>query len=246
MTTESNQASYRQAIQRLSAAQKPGPGVPAYTRWVNRRAGRVLAAAAFARGISPNAVTLLSGLVSLVGIVILAAGPNTWPVAAAVAVLLLLGYALDSADGQVARLTGQSSKAGEWLDHVVDAARLPAFHMAIAASLWRALDPGQQWLATLGLFFALLVSVWFFAQILAGQLGDGGDVAPARSTPNWVSFAKLPSDIGTLYLMVLLLPLPQVFTAGYSLLFAYSVVMAGVSFARRYRQLQGLSRHDAA
>lgn len=217
--------------------------MPAYTRWVNRRAGRILAAAAYTVGLSPNQVTLISGAVSVVGIAILALAPVVFPVMVVVVLLLLLGHALDSADGQVARLAGESSIVGEWLDHVVDAGRLPVFHMAIALALWRSLDTDYRWLAVIGLVFALLVSTWFFAQILAAQLVGGAAASaakPAKVPADWVSFAKLPSDIGTLYLLVLMLPVAVVFLPAYGLLFGYSVVMAAASLQRRYRQLKAL------
>ena len=47
---------FRDAFSALNAAQKPGMGVPAYTRWVNRRLGRYAAAAAYALRWTPNAV----------------------------------------------------------------------------------------------------------------------------------------------------------------------------------------------
>ena len=53
-------SAYRSA---LAAAQKPGAGVPAYMRWVNRGAARVVAAAGAASGWTPNIVSLKSGCV---------------------------------------------------------------------------------------------------------------------------------------------------------------------------------------
>lgn len=235
---------FRGALEELKGAQKPGAGVPAYTRWVNRGAGRVLAAAAVRVGITPTALTVVSGLVSMVALVGLATLEPTPGRCATVVLGLLVAYALDSADGQVARLTRTSSKAGEWLDHVVDAARLPGFHLALGCAL--VLSLGQPaWAGVVCVAFALLASVWFFAQILATQMtsqsatlrdvpAQAGGRAQAR---DWVSFAKLPSDIGTLYLMVLLLPWPKLFLVAYVGMFLYSVVMAWVALRRRYREL---------
>ncbi|HEX5568181.1 MAG TPA: CDP-alcohol phosphatidyltransferase, partial [Streptomyces sp.] len=47
---------FRCALGGLSAAQKPGRGVSLYSRYVNRPAGRLLAAAAHALGMSPGQV----------------------------------------------------------------------------------------------------------------------------------------------------------------------------------------------
>src|SRR5690554_2860599 len=115
---------YRAIVQRLASAQKPGRGAPPYSRWVNRRLGRWLAAAAFLARLTPDAVTAISALTTLSGLVLVALVAPTWWLGPLVAFLLLLGYALDSADGQLARLRGGGTKSGEWLDHVVDAAKI--------------------------------------------------------------------------------------------------------------------------
>ena len=116
---------FAETLTALERAQKPGHGVPAYTRWVNRRVARYFAAAAVAMGITPNGVTAISAVCSAAGILTLLLAPPTALTALAVALLFALGYGLDSADGQVARVTGASSPAGEWLDHVVDSIRVP-------------------------------------------------------------------------------------------------------------------------
>jgi phosphatidylglycerophosphate synthase len=224
----------------LAAAQKSGAGVPAYLRWVNRGLGRRAAAAAYVAGLTPNAVTAVSGLFSLAAMTIIVLAPASllWGVAAAV--LLLIGYALDSADGQLARLTGTGSVAGEWLDHVVDAARLPLLHLAIAVHLLR---NEQETLAGVALAYLILTSVWFFAQILAEQLNS----TPARSVstaPAWVSFVKLPYDVGTLYILVALLAFPSAFAVLYGALFLITFVVAVASMRRKYAQLSAVSRNS--
>ncbi len=95
----------------------------AYSRFVNRRLGRLLAAWATHRACLPNAVTAVSAGFTFSAVVLLAVLPPTWWLGITVALLLVLGYAFDSADGQVARLTGTGSAAGEWLDHIVDATK---------------------------------------------------------------------------------------------------------------------------
>src|SRR5829696_6747744 len=92
---------------RLAGAQKPAAfGSPAYSRFVNRRIGRYLAAAAFELRLTPNQVTAFSALCSLAGIVAIATVRPSWWLGVGVALALALGYALDSADGQLARLRG--------------------------------------------------------------------------------------------------------------------------------------------
>ena len=129
----------------LRSAQKPNRGAPPYSRLVNRRAGRVLAALAYRLQRTPDQVTMASALVSLVALVLFAAiAPNAW-LGPVVTVLLLVAYALDSADGQLARLRGGGSAAGEWLDHVVDAAKLVAFHSAILISVYGSSRSSGSW-----------------------------------------------------------------------------------------------------
>jgi phosphatidylglycerophosphate synthase len=48
-----------------------------------------------------------------------------------------VGYAFDAADGQLARLRGGGSLAGEWLDHMIDAAKVSSLHVAVAISVYR-------------------------------------------------------------------------------------------------------------
>lgn len=236
------QIGYRAAVARLASAQKSGAGQPAYLRWVNRPLGRRAAAAAAVLGLSPNAVTLLSGLCSLAALLVIALLPPTIPVALGATALLLAGYALDSADGQLARLTGTGSLAGEWLDHVVDAARLPLFHLAIAVHFFRWGD--SFWLVGAALGYMLLSSVWFFAQTLAEKLGERG--SDAADAPAWMSFVKAPYDVGTVYLTVLALPFPTLFAALYLALLAFTLGVAALSLRRKYRMLAAQTRRATA
>lgn len=125
------------AVRELAAAQKPGAGVPAYTRYVNRPLGRLVAAAASVVGATPNQVSAASGVLSLVSIAVLAVFPPSWPLGLAVGLGLIMGYVLDSADGQLARLGGGGSFRGEWLDHVIDSARMPVVHMGVLVAVYR-------------------------------------------------------------------------------------------------------------
>jgi phosphatidylglycerophosphate synthase len=233
----------------LENAQKPGAGVPAYTRWVNRRAARVIAAAAVRAGIGPNGVSLLSALASFAGLALLALVPAGWAVGVAAACLLALGYIMDSADGQVARVTGTGSPAGEWLDHVIDAVRTPALHLVVRIGFPRWLDAGPA-LLLLPLAFTLLAVGHFMSQILAEQLGrqlaaatpgrraTAPAEAPSGKGPAW-SVLLLPVDTGTMCWLFVLWGSPPVFIACYGLLFAVNLVFACISAARKFSTLRG-------
>lgn len=225
--------SYRWAVEELAAAQKPGAGVPAYLRWVNRGLGMRAAALAYIMGMTPNGVTLASAIFSFTGIALIALGQPVFAVAILSVLLLLLGYALDSADGQLARLLRTGSASGEWLDHVVDAVRLPAFHYGVAIGLFRR-DDSELWMVGVALAFALLASTWFIGQLLAEKLGQGGSPGPGSTAPSWVSFAKLPYDVATSFLSILLLPWIWVFIGFYGFLFLITFLVAIVSLNRKY------------
>jgi phosphatidylglycerophosphate synthase len=232
---------YRAALDRLSSAQKPGAGEPAYLRWVNRPIGRRFAAVAFVLGMTPNQVTAVSGAVSVLGLAVVAFVPVSWTSALAAAGLLLLGYALDSADGQLARLRRSGNRAGEWLDHVVDAARLPALHLALAWSFLHRDAPASDLAAGLALCFSLVSSVWFFGQVLAGQLmpvQSAAQKSASRASSAWVSFVKVPYDVGTLYLSIVLLPVWSVFLPLYAAFFAVATAGMAISLRRKWSALR--------
>ena len=81
---------------------------------LHRRLSRPVSRTAVALGISPNPITIASGVVGLIAAGVVALGTP----AALIGGLLLyvLAVVLDHADGEVARLTLTESVLGEWLD----------------------------------------------------------------------------------------------------------------------------------
>ena len=140
-------AGFSAAVRQLQRAQKSSRGAPAYSLYVNRPLGRVLAAAAYGLRLTPNQVTAISAVFTFAGLAVLAIAPAEPWIGLLVAALLVLGYALDSADGQLARLTGGGSLSGEWLDHTVDSVKVVAFHLAVLVTLYRNFDLGRTWLS---------------------------------------------------------------------------------------------------
>jgi phosphatidylglycerophosphate synthase len=159
-----------------------------------------------------------------------------------VVVAMLLGYALDSADGQLARLVGSSGPSGEFLDHLADAIRQPATHLAIAACLVSRTDLDASWPVVVAVVFAMVSSVWFFGQILAEHLLPARAVAPGATAPPWVSFVKIPYDVSFLYLLLVLLPWAWVFVSCYTALLVFTLAVAAVSLWRKFRALQDAPR----
>lgn len=198
---------YSEAYQQLRGAQKSGRGAPGYSRWVNRPIGRVLAASAYRLGMTPNQVTGVSALFTYSGIALLALVAPSTPMSLLVALLLLVGYALDSADGQLARLTRMGRPSGEWLDHTIDMGKLCLLHGAVAVSWFRWGVPGRDvgaWAVAVPLAF-LTVSVvsffgWLLAELLKRVARAGAGPAPAAGgtppAPALRSLLRLPSDYG--------------------------------------------------
>jgi phosphatidylglycerophosphate synthase len=213
----------RQTVRRLSSAQKGAKGAPAYSRFVNRRLGRLLAAVAFHAGLTPNAVTGISALCTFSGIAVLLLVAPSWPMGVAVTLLLALGYALDSADGQLARLRGGGSPAGEWLDHMVDAVKAVSLHLALLVGLYRFDAVPDAWLLV-PLGFCIVDVVHFFVTLLNDSLraahGATTRVVRTEDRPSVLrSLLVTPTDYGLLCLVFVLLGAPHVFLAVYGLLF---------------------------
>jgi phosphatidylglycerophosphate synthase len=210
---------------------------------VNRPLGRVLAATAHTLGLRPNQVTLISAVFTYAGIALLATVPVSMGLGIGVWFLLAIGYALDSADGQVARLRGGGSVAGEWLDHVIDSGKIVSFPLAVAIGMYRFFSlTSPAWLLV-PLCFAVAATVLFFGMILndllrarAGvpQAAEAGGSSPLRSV------LGLPTDYGVLCLSCVLWGWPPVFLTIYSLLALATVLHLAAALPVWFRRMQEL------
>ena len=254
---------YRSAVTRLASAQKPGAGVPPYTRFVNRPMGRRLAAAAHVVGLSPDQVTALSVLASGAGLALLTLLTPSVPLGLLVGLLMVLGYALDSADGQLARLRGGGGPAGEWLDHVSDQARHGAMHACVLIYLFRFLpDLPPLWLLV-PMAYGVSSSTRFLSQILAeqmrrraaGERPSASGTAPAGSPhvatdrdtrARLRAWWHLPADPGVLCLAFALSGVPAWFFVAYTALCVLNIASTVVSLARKRTQLRVLGPGPAA
>ncbi|PPB45411.1 CDP-alcohol phosphatidyltransferase family protein [Arthrobacter agilis] len=236
------QLEFREALDSLASAQKTSKGAPAYSRYVNRRLGRIFAAAAYSRRMTPNQVTLISAAATVSGLAVLVLTDPTTGTAVLVAALLALGYALDSADGQLARLTGTGSSAGEWLDHTVDAFKEGSIHLCILICWWRYLDVDTAWLIV-PLVFQVLGTVHFFSSLLMDQLRRAhrsatGSVPGKTSSSLLYSLAVLPTDFGLLCVLFVLLLVPPVFIGAYSLLMLANLAFLVLALPKWYREVK--------
>ena len=228
------------ALTRLRQAQKSAKGAPPYSLYVNRPLGRILAAAAYTVGLTPNQVTYLSAACTSAGLLVLGLAPATWPVGLLVTVLLVLGYALDAADGQLARLRGGGSLLGEWLDHMIDAVKVVVLHLVVLVTLYRHFDLAPAWFAV-PLVFAAASSVHFFGMILVDLLGRvrrataGLPPPPPAPAERVKTLLKLPTDYGVFCLVFVLLGWHPGFLAAYTF-FAVATVGYTVLVAGKWRR----------
>lgn len=233
---------FREAMVSLSSSQKSRAGVSLYSRYINRPAGRVLAAAAASAGVSPNGVTAISALCTALGLVVLVLSPVGWAIGLAVAILLVLGFALDSADGQVARLTGRGSLAGEWLDHVVDAGKMVAVHAAVLiAAATQGLLAGAWLLLPLAY---MLVAVVLFSGMTIFELLRRTRPHPAdppRSPSTIRAVGLLPADYGVLALAFLLWGASQIFFVVYAALGGLTAIITVALLLKWFRVLNRTS-----
>jgi phosphatidylglycerophosphate synthase len=241
--------SFAEAHARLAAAQKGhARGAPGYSVYVNRRLGRVLAALAHRWGWSPNGVTAVSAAHTFVGIALLIALPAQWSTGAVVAALLVLGYAWDSADGQVARLRGGGSLSGEWLDHFVDAVKIASLHLAVLLALWLRTDHrGSPWLLV-PLAFSVIGVVAFFGMLLNDLLKGKAGVASTHERGGGTlgrSMLLLPTDFGVLCLVFALWGWTTGFLWTYAALAAANAAFLAVAAVRWFREIRAIERGGA-
>lgn len=232
----------------LAHAQKSNRNAQAYSRWVNRPLGRVIAATAYKVGLTPNQISLISAAFSFTGILLIATLPPSWTLGPTVAALLVLGYAFDSADGQVARLRGGGSLAGEWLDHVIDAVKTTSLHLAITVMWVRHLDGWPLASALIPVLFALQATVFYFATIVTDLLlraaGAKKSAAPPQGekAPVLTSLLGIPVDYGVLCLLMAFLGWYPLWRVGYTVLAVIGTLMLLMQSVRWFLRMQRADR----
>ena len=193
---------------------------------------------------TPNIVTALSGLFSLSAIVLVAVVEPSWSSAIIISFGLILGYALDSADGQLARLRGGGSPSGEWLDHMVDATKITSLHLAVLIGFYRFGDlPGQAWLL-IPIGYTVVANVMFFGLTLIDQLRrhylDPANPVLPRKPTLFRSVAVLPTDYGLLCLSFVLFGWREGFEVVYALFFVANAFFLTLAVGKWYRETRAL------
>lgn len=233
---------FRTSLRQLQRAQKTSKGAPAYSRLVNRPLGRVFAATAHVLGATPNMVTTISAVFTFTGIALIALVESSAATALAVTLCLVVGYALDAADGQLARLRGGGSVVGEWLDHVVDAVKIACLHTAVLVNWYRFEDaPDARLLLPIG--FQIVASVTFFVIILNDHIrrthrGTAGAIMKGDgSSSTLYSIAVIPADYGLMCLVLALMPWSG-FAWVYGLLLAANAAFLCLALVKWYGEMR--------
>jgi phosphatidylglycerophosphate synthase len=135
-----------------------------FNNWVCRPVAALVVYLLRPTAVTPNQVTFLSLLVALIGDATLLFCPGRVGLAMA-ALLLYISFVFDCADGQLARIKGQSSPVGAYLDFLMDEIKAVALIAAVAVRLSTDLtalpllpqqSPGLGWL--LGGLFGVVVA----------------------------------------------------------------------------------------
>ena len=236
--------SFAEARTALAGAQKSSKGSPAYSRFVNRKLGRLLAAAAYRLGMTPNAVTAVSAAFTFCGIALLALVRPSWLLGFAIAACLVVGYALDAADGQLARLLRVGSKSGEWLDHMVDSTKASSLHLAVLISFYRFTDLPRQALLV-PILFAIVAAVMFFGMTLNDQLrrqhlAQGGQPIGPTRTSSVRSLLVLPTDYGLHCCIFIVFGAPTLFFWVYAVVFLGNIGFMLLASVKWFRDMRAL------
>jgi len=241
--------SFANSYRRLASAQKGhARGAPGYSVYVNRKLGRVLAAAAFRMGLTPNQATVISAVHTFGGLALLLLAPITWWTGVLVALLLVLGYAWDSADGQLARLRGGGSLAGEWLDHFVDALKIASMHLVVLVALWWHSDYRDTAWLVVPILFSIISVVTFFGMLLNDLLKGKQGVASTHNRGGGTmgrSMLLLPTDFGVLCLVFVLWAWTPVFLWVYLALMVMNGGFLGLAAIKWFREIVALDRGAA-
>jgi phosphatidylglycerophosphate synthase len=234
---------FAETLRQLATAQKPSKGVSVYSRFVNRPAGRVLAALASRIGATPNQLTVLGALFTFPALAAVALLRPEPVMSVCIGAALALGFALDAADGQLARGQRSASLSGEWLDHVLDCVRIVTLHLVVLVAFYRFFALPSPLFLLAPMVFQTAAVVIFFAGILTQQLKgravagpDGGSASALRS------MLLLPVDYGTTCVCFLFLGRPGLFLALYCVLLLAHVLFMAAFLAKWFRELHQLQR----
>ncbi|MEV1333559.1 CDP-alcohol phosphatidyltransferase family protein [Micromonospora costi] len=187
-----------------------------FSESISQWLGAAFAVAAHRLGLRPTALTLTNlvlGLATSVTVVALA-GPvaddrvPAWVVGLLALVGWQVAYALDCADGQLARVTGQGSAAGARVDVLCDVAAQIALVAALAATAVAQFPSTPTWLV------AAFAGTWMVNLVTSVMQAGPNAASMVTSTSLPVRLVKLVRDYGAV-----------IFVAALVLLFAPALTL---------------------
>jgi phosphatidylglycerophosphate synthase len=210
-----------------------------FSEAVSQRIGARIALAAYRRRLAPTVLTVANlGLGCLVSFAVIAAAEPiahermwAWPIGLLALVGWQIAYALDCADGQLARVTGQTSAAGARVDVLCDVAAQIALVAALAATAEAQVSATPAWL------LAAFAGTWM-VNLVTSVMQSGPQAASmvtSRSLP--VRVVKLIRDYGAVVALagVVLTIAPQwtIWLVGGFTLVNAGFLAASIAFAGR-------------
>ncbi|HZE39782.1 MAG TPA: CDP-alcohol phosphatidyltransferase family protein [Stackebrandtia sp.] len=175
------------------------------TYHVSQRVGAAFALAAHRAGAAPTALTLINLVISLgTAALTIAVTPAAhaghlpwWPIAIVVLIAWQVAYALDCADGQLARAAGLGSAAGGRVDILCDVAAQTGFIASVAA-VTVAYAPGTpSWVVAA---FASLWMVNLVTSILQKEEETASSMVSSKNIV--VEIVKLIRDAAVIFLVM--------------------------------------------
>lgn len=210
-----------------------------FSESVSQWIGAALASGAHRLGLRPTALSIINlvlGLITSVTVVTLAEPVAAGRVPAWLVGLVALGgwqaaYALDCADGQLARVTGQGSPAGARVDVLCDVAAQVALVAALSATAVAQSPSTPAWL------IAAFAGTWMVNLVTSVMQSGPNATSMVTSTSLPVRLVKLIRDYGAVILVAALVLL---FAPGLAswLVVAFTVInggflLASIAFAAR-------------
>jgi CDP-diacylglycerol--glycerol-3-phosphate 3-phosphatidyltransferase len=150
-----------------------------------------IASALIKAGLRPNLVTALGLLLSLIGAYLLSQGQMTWG-----GLLILIAGPFDALDGTMARLMGQPTKFGAFVDSVTDRWSEMLIFLGLLyyylQQIPTAADPNQAILSCILVFLATMGSVMVsYTKSRAETLGFSGNVGVLTRMERYLVLAPL-------------------------------------------------------
>lgn len=215
----------------LKKHQRGSIGEPAYSRFINRWMGRVIASVLGCFNISPNSVTLFSFILSIAAFLcFILLHEVTIIYSAILTFTLIVSFTLDATDGQLARLLDRKTERGEWLDHMLDSIKLPFGNIVAVLFIINNTDIHPGWLI-LYIFALSLTSGRYLSVTLKTKIIDykTDKAANDRNRSGIVkSILLLPMDTGVFMLLFFITYDPELFfiiyTAWCLIVVSYSII----------------------